>query len=147
MEKLKMGFGAGQYKKRLIILHVEDQLDFFHVIRQVLEQMPGEFSVLHARTYAEAIELAGKYYFDCIFIDINLPDGNGLDLFAEIKGLHPHARGVIVSGANEEEFVGMAGAVGIDAYLIKPVQLGALYDTLKNLFPEAFEKAQMAGSL
>ena len=38
-----------------------------------------------AFTYASAIEKLGAYSYDCVLLDITLPDGNGLELLKNIK--------------------------------------------------------------
>lgn len=74
-------------------------------------------------TYNAAKEELKKESFDLIILDINLPDGNGLDLLRDIGGLSP----VILLTANDLEIDIVAGLEsGAADYITKPFSLAVL---------------------
>ena len=68
------------------ILIVEDEPALQELVQRTLEQ--ERFVVEVASTYAEAAVKMGAYDYDCILLDIMLPDGSGLDLLAQLKQMH-----------------------------------------------------------
>ena len=68
-----------------------------------------------ASTYAAAIEKLGAYNYDCVLLDITLPDGNGLDILEEIKTLTIIELADLVKAVEEEFGVSAAAPVGVVA--------------------------------
>jgi DNA-binding response OmpR family regulator len=66
------------------------------------------------------------YDYDCIILDINLPDGSGLDLLKDLKKQHKSDGVLIVSARNslDDRLQGLNS--GADDYLIKPFHLSEL---------------------
>ncbi|MBP8640766.1 MAG: response regulator transcription factor [Oscillospiraceae bacterium] len=78
---------------------------------------------LSCNTYYSAKEELKKESFDLIILDINLPDGNGLDLLRDIGGVSP----VILLTANDLEtdiVIGLES--GAADYITKPFSLAVL---------------------
>ena len=73
------------YICRMKILIVEDEPSLREVMQRALRQ--EGYVVETAATYAEADRRVSGYDYDCILLDIMLPDGNGLRLLERIKGL------------------------------------------------------------
>ncbi|MBL7844365.1 MAG: response regulator transcription factor [Cyclobacteriaceae bacterium] len=76
--------------------------------------------------YTEAEEKINLYEYDCILLDIALPDGNGLNLLQNLK-LHHKMDGVIVISAKnalEDKIKGLD--LGADDYMVKPFHLAEL---------------------
>ncbi len=65
------------------ILIVEDEPELKNVVQKFLEA--EHFIVEYADTYHAGLEKIISYEYDCILLDIMLPDGNGIDLLKEIK--------------------------------------------------------------
>ncbi len=73
--------------------------------------------------------------FDIIFIDVNLPVMNGLELYLAIKKITPTSVAVMMTDMREE-FVRLAReAVRNTAYTIinKPIDLDTLFDLLRRI--------------
>ena len=66
------------------ILHVEDDDDLATVVANLLE---GKATVVHARRLGEAVEAVRRRAFDLVIHDIGLPDGSGLELLPDLRGL------------------------------------------------------------
>lgn len=83
--------------------------------------------------YPEAVEKIQLYQYDCAVVDINLPDGNGLDLIRLIKMKSINLGIVIISalGSLENRIEGLE--IGADNYLTKPFHLAELNAHLKSI--------------
>ncbi|MBQ8821884.1 MAG: response regulator [Lachnospiraceae bacterium] len=55
-----------------------------------------------------------------IFLDIGLPDGNGLDILKEIKGEYPEIKVIMLTADDTEKSRSMAVSYGADGYVTKP---------------------------
>ena len=79
-----------------------------------------------AFTYAEALKKIHLFEYDCLLLDLMLPDGNGLDLLEEIRKINSEAGIIILSAkdALEDKIQGLAR--GADDYLSKPFHLREL---------------------
>ena len=79
-----------------------------------------------ADTLAGAEEKLWLYEYDCILLDISLPDGNGLDILHEIKKRNKMAGIIIVSAKNSLDDKVEGLNLGADDYLPKPFHLSEL---------------------
>ncbi len=91
------------------------------------------YKVQSATSLAEARVSCGLETFDVLVCDMNLPDGSGLDLLAQLADRAPRLGGIIVSGYNTEEDVARSLAAGYKAHLGKPVELDKLDAAIKRL--------------
>ncbi|MBS1583552.1 MAG: response regulator transcription factor [Bacteroidetes bacterium] len=79
-----------------------------------------------AATVAEALERVQLYPYDCILLDITLPDGSGLEVLRELKRLG-RTDGVIILSARDSVDDRIEGIrIGADDYLPKPFHLAEL---------------------
>lgn len=85
-------------------------------------------------TEAEAIRKVKTFQYDCIILDIMLPDGNGLNILKFIKEERSQASIIIISAKNslDDKVTGLE--LGADDYLTKPFHLSELHARLKALY-------------
>ncbi len=90
--------------------------------------------VLVAERATKAIELAIANIPDLIFMDIGLPDFDGLEATRLIKSnpLLSHIPIVIVSAHARPEYFDLAKRVGCERYITKPVSISAVRDVVKR---------------
>ncbi|MBB3109607.1 two-component system response regulator YesN [Paenibacillus phyllosphaerae] len=69
---------------------------------------------------------------DILITDITMPQMNGLELIRASRDLMPDLKTIILSGYNEFDYVKQGLTLGIENYLLKPINFEELYATLKN---------------
>lgn len=114
------------------ILIVEDDNDLREITTHSLEK--ERYVVSQAPDYRTALQKIEDYDYDCILLDIMLPDGNGLDLLAELHALGKHTNVIILSAKYSLEDKVNGLDLGADDYLPKPFHLAELHARIKSLF-------------
>jgi len=86
-----------------------------------------------AYLFEDATEKIELYEYDCLIVDINLPDGNGLDLIKLAKKRNIRSGIIIISAriSLENRIEGLD--IGADHYLTKPFHLAELNAHLKSI--------------
>ena len=111
------------------LLVIEDEPEMLENIVQTLER--EHYIVETATDYKSALYKIGVYDYDCILLDITLPDGNGLDILKELK-LAGKNEGVIIISAKDSLNDRLQGLnLGADDYLPKPFHMAELHARVK----------------
>lgn len=100
------------------LLLVEDDLPFRQRLSVTLERRG--FEVGQAASIAEARGVAASLHPDYAVLDMRLPDGNGLDLVAELRAQNPSIRIVVLTGYGNLATAVAAVKAGATDYLAKP---------------------------
>ncbi len=113
------------------LLVVEDEPSLLHSIQDFF--MQEEFLCDGTGTFKEAISKIEDINYDCIILDINLPDGNGLHLLQYLRKHEKEDCVVIISARNslDDKITGLN--LGADDYLTKPFHLSELNARVKAL--------------
>jgi len=112
------------------ILIVEDEQGLREVIRESLEK--EKYLVETAHDYTSGIDKIGSYDYDCVLIDIMLPNGSGLDLVRELKNLNKKEAVIIISAKDSVDDKVTGLDLGADDYLAKPFHLAELHARIKS---------------
>lgn len=113
------------------ILIVEDEPSLRELIQRSLEK--ERYVVEIAGDFHSALRKIEDYDYDCILLDIMLPDGNGLNLLEQLKGMHKRENVIIISAKDslEDKILGLE--LGADDYLPKPFHLAELNARIKSV--------------
>jgi DNA-binding response OmpR family regulator len=113
------------------ILVVEDEPSLQEVIRNTLEK--ERYIVEVADNLNGAIEKTGVYDYDCILLDIMLPDGSGLELLQHLKQNRKKENVIIISAKDsiDDKIAGLD--LGADDYLAKPFHLAELVARVRSV--------------
>ena len=113
------------------LLVVEDEISLLQSILDYFTQ--EDFLCEGVATFAAAIEKTETFNYDCIILDINLPDGNGLKLLQYLRTNKKEDGVVIISarGSLDDKIMGLN--LGADDYLAKPFHLSELNARVKAL--------------
>lgn len=113
------------------ILIIEDEKTLSD---SIVEYLDGEGHLCEVvYTYMDALEKIELYQYDCLVVDINLPDGSGLDIIRQLKKLSIPGGIIIVSARNSLENRIEGLEIGADHYLTKPFHLAELNAHLKSI--------------
>ena len=77
----------------------------------------------------EAMELIDSVYIDCLIIDLNIPETNGIELCREIHKKY-NKPVIIMSGTYDNMIVKAADNAGVMTFLYKPLNLVDLFELL-----------------
>jgi len=107
---------------KLLIIEDEKAL-----LDSIVKYFQGEKYVCEvASTYMAALEKVDLYDYDCILLDISLPDGTGLEILKELRENNKADGVLIISARNsvDDKITGLN--LGADDYLAKPFHLPEL---------------------
>lgn len=105
------------------------------------------YQVAEAENLTQALDLLAKQRFDAVVLDINLPDGNGLDFIDAAKTSNPFIPIIVITGSGDIPLAVKAMMQGADNFLIKPVDNAGLAVFLrKTLEVGALKRKQAARS-
>lgn len=106
------------------VLIIEDELGLQQSIKKYLEHQGFVCEV--AGDFVTGMEKAYNFNYDCVVVDIGLPQGSGLDIVKQLKKIESKAGIIIISAKNalEDKLKGLE--LGSDDYLTKPFHLSEL---------------------
>ncbi|MCF8108426.1 MAG: sigma-54 dependent transcriptional regulator [Desulfohalobiaceae bacterium] len=103
------------------ILIVDDDVQIRRLLEQALKRF--EFEIRNAATLGQALELAEQEPVDLLFLDLSLPDGNGLDALERFSNTAASPEIIIVTGNKSQQGAKYALEFGVFDYLQKPLDL------------------------
>lgn len=109
-------------KPFILIVDDEENLTFF--LKTTLEKY--DFSVDVAHTFSDARQSIRENFPDLVLLDLNLPDGNGLDLYKYIKDSALEIPTIIITAHGSMKSAIDAMKLGVDDYIVKPFELDEL---------------------
>ena len=106
------------------LLIIEDETELAKSISEYLSE--ENYLCEFASTFSEAMRKIEAFHYDCILLDITLPDGNGLTILEELKKQNKQDGVIIISAKNalDDKIKGLQ--LGADDYLTKPFHLSEL---------------------
>jgi two-component system copper resistance phosphate regulon response regulator CusR/two-component system response regulator QseB len=113
------------------VLLVEDDRKLGQFVQNGLEEVA--YTCVWARSCQEAREAISQDPFDVIILDLNLPDGNGLQLLTEWRQRLMPAYILILSARREVDDRIAGLNLGADDYLAKPFSFGELLARIRSL--------------
>ena len=113
------------------ILIVEDEIDLLEAMAIYLKN--EDFICETAATYFDAEDKLISFNYDIVILDINLPDGSGIDLLRLTKAKSSKTGVLIVSAKNslDDKLLGLD--LGADDYITKPFHLAELNSRINSL--------------
>lgn len=113
------------------ILVIEDEPEMLELIKQFLED--ENYVVETAESFNAGLDKIISYDYDCILLDIMLPDGNGLELLQQLKSLDKADSVIIISAKDsiDDKIKGLD--LGADDYLTKPFHIAELNARIKSV--------------
>lgn len=117
------------------ILIVEDGAIFRELLRTTLQSRFPSVEIFEVTTGKEAREQMEALLPELVFIDIRLPDMNGLELTATIKTKHPETKVVILTNYDLPEYREAASNYKADHFIPKDTFM----EMINTLFPQGLQ--------
>lgn len=117
-------------KKCLII---EDVADAQLWLSNALNEAYSSVSVDVASTLGEAKDYVSKSIYAIALVDLNLPDGSGVDLIRHLRTLNPETLCVVVTIYDDDQHLFPALQAGAQGYLLKEQPRSQLMQRLKGI--------------
>lgn len=113
------------------ILLIEDEPSLNELMARELTR--DGFVVERASTYAEADQKLAGYSYDCVLLDLMLPDGDGFRLLERIKQQERDESVIIISARDALDDKVRGLELGADDYLAKPFHLIELSARIRSV--------------
>ncbi len=123
------------YIARVVV--VEDEAPFMEDLLQQIDACKLSVSVVGtAQSAMEAYEIIKRERPDVVLSDIRMPGMDGLALIARLHVEFPHIRCVLISGYMDFTYAKRALSLGVNEYLIKPVNQAELSACLSDIYAD-----------
>lgn len=121
------------FQKRTIktILIIDDEKDLCSLLGDALIEKSYDVSI--ANTKEEAISCIKRKIPDLVFLDLKLPDGDGLKVLSQIRKIHPAAIVNIISAYGSEESKEKAKNKGAYSFIDKPFTEKAILKSIREV--------------
>lgn len=121
--------GAGHAPKRVLVVDDEPMICDLYV--RALDRK--KFTVDVSYSGREAVGLVGRNDYDFIFLDLKMPDWNGVDTFKEMKKRNIRSIVVIVTAYPDSELLVEAMKLGPLTVILKPFDLSEIQRSIESL--------------
>lgn len=112
------------------ILIVDDEANLRKTVASILQR--AGFQVTTAGNAREALALLSGHRFDLVFMDIRMPDMNGLDALKSVHGTYPQLPVILFTGQPDINSAVSALRHGAIDYLQKPLRPEMLIERAKT---------------
>ncbi len=112
-------FLQGQAERPVRVLLVDSDVHMRRVIAQELMADARTMLVAQAATLREGRKAIKAHAFDVMLVDLQLGDGQGIDLIDHMKATHPNAEAVVVTASDDDDSAWRAFERGATGYLVK----------------------------
>lgn len=113
------------------LLIIEDEISLQEIMASTLKK--EGYIVETASTCRAAEDKLSVYSYDCVILDIGLPDGSGLDILAQIKSSGNPVNVIITSARDSIEDKIRGLELGADDYLAKPFHIAELAARIRSV--------------
>ena len=115
------------------ILIIEDEFYFRQALKKYTTSYDEEFEVCgEARNGQDGLEKILELKPDIALVDITMPIMDGITVIEKAKEAHSNTKVIILTGYGEFEYAKKAIQLGVQDYLLKPLQSEELYQSLQK---------------
>lgn len=116
----------------LKVLLVDDEPDILEVIQDRLEAYG--FNVVTAANGREALAKLAAEKFDGVFMDVKMPEMDGIEALEEIRKTDAHIPIIIVTSSSTREAAIATLAKGANEYILKPFEWAELKEKIEKVY-------------
>jgi YesN/AraC family two-component response regulator len=129
-------------KRKMRVLIADDVQETRRNTRLMLATMDDVEVVAIASNGLQAVQMAKEHHPDLVFLDINMPEMDGLTAYSEIAKIYPETGCIIISAEQDTATLRTAISIGVQEYLIKPFTV----DELETAVARVHERVEQARS-
>lgn len=115
------------------VMLVDDHADFRHLVAAWVDREPGLVVVAQAGSLDEARRRAASVGFDVAILDMDLPDGVGSDLIAELREICPGSAALVLSASLDAANLTRAKEAGANEIMDKFAARKEVVDAVRRL--------------
>jgi len=115
------------------ILVIDDDANLRQTLAMLLEH--ASYRVVTAARAAEGLAYLAQDVFDLVFLDIQMPEMNGLELLAQIRARYPRLPALILTAYPSPDASREAWAKSANGYLLKPIDPEKILAQVRALCP------------
>lgn len=130
---------------RYSVLCVDDEEEFLHYLVSILKLYFA--NVYSAAGPKEAYNILESNSVDIIITDLYMPKTNGIDFIKHIRNERSDVSVIFLTACFERDFLHAAVPLCLDAYLVKPVSLESLFETLHKTIDHIEQRSKATYSL
>ncbi len=124
------------------ILIIEDERSLQELMTKALKQ--EGYVVENAVDFRSATDKLAGYDYDCVLLDINLPDGCGLDILEQLKKTGNRLNVIIISARDSIDDKVRGLELGADDYLAKPFHMVELIARIRSVARRSRNDGELA---
>jgi len=125
------------------ILIIDDDKMLCNTLSRYVRRMGHEDT--YALTLEDGLKEVSSGEFDVVFLDVNLPDGNGLEAIPQIRKVLSSPEIIIITGEGDPDGAELAIKSGAWAYIEKPFSIGNIELQLVRVLQYRKEKLTEKG--
>ncbi len=115
------------------VLLVDDEVDILNTLQNNVDWPSyGVETVLTARDGQDALKILEQHPITLMIADIKMPNMDGISLLREVRAKYPNIRCIILSSYREFEYAQEAIKLGVENYLLKPVNYDELDQSIRK---------------
>lgn len=118
--------------KDITVLYCEDEEYLRDVTKGILESFTKKQYIAEDGAIGLKIFKKHQQEIDLIITDVNMPNMNGLEMAREIKAINPNIPIIVATAFSNSEYLLEAIELGVDKYVLKPINIKKLLDTMKS---------------
>lgn len=130
------------------VLLVDDEESVLKVLKTSIDWLAlGVDTPVTAADGVQALEAMERSPFHLLIADIKMPRMGGLELIRRVRQLYPETRCILLTAYSEFDYAKEAIRLGVENYLLKPVQKEELESTVQNAMANLYSHRGNGGNL
>ncbi|MBR4058985.1 MAG: response regulator [Lachnospiraceae bacterium] len=130
------------------VLLVDDESNTLETLSTHIHwQQFGVDTVLTASDGRQALDIMSKQKTDLLITDIKMPHMDGLTLLTEVRLYHPETHCILLTAYGEFEYARQAIQLGVENYLLKPLQKEELEETIEIALDNIYTNREISRQL
>lgn len=117
--------------KKLTAMVVEDEVVANDLLSSTFKNFFAD--VTSAYNGAEALRMYEKVNPDIVFVDIIMPEIDGIELARRIRSINPSQIIIVISASNDIQKISESIEVGVNSFIQKPIDTKKILEMLQNI--------------